>query len=98
MEVRSYHIFGHILGVDPGMAIEFVCWSFTMDVSIIDFKCSQVPVYEMGLVIFREKVGRKNGTSHSKTEVFSGELIEQKGDFSIVLFDYERDPEGNYKL
>ena len=81
------------------MAIEFVCWSFTMDVSIIDLKCSQVPVYEMGLVIFRERVGRKKtGNCHGKTEVFSGELIEEKGDFSIVLFDDQRDPEDNYKL
>ena len=29
---------------------------------------------------------------------FEGELIEQKGDFSIVLFDYQRDPAGNYKF
>lgn len=42
-----------------------------------------------------EKDGR---ISHGKTEFFSGELIEEKGDFSIVLFDDQRDPEGNYKL
>ena len=72
MELRSYHIFGHILGVYPGMAIEFVCWSFTMDVSIIDFVLPGTRLRD-GLGDFPGEGGaEKYGTSHSKTEVWRG--------------------------